>query len=299
MSLSPLVSVVVVTYNSSKYILQTLDSIYNQTNINIELIITDDASQDKTVEVCNKWLSEHKSRFVRVLILTVEKNTGISANCNRGIKYSNGKFIKIIAGDDIMHPECIDNNINNIGDADLMVSQLIRFCNDVYYPLKDNSKLFDSFCTLDSFKRSHFYARTSFFFNVPTLFYRASVFKKIGYYYEEERLLEDVPFLLKFFNSNLKVSYMPIVTVYYRQSGISNNTSIKFDKVLIDAFFKYRIKYLNKSSLIDNIIIYERKLYSWLIHNRTNKDWLLNKYYSRYNLLYLLCRKLSYSFRFL
>ena len=293
MSTLPLVSVVVVTYNSSEYILETLNSIYNQTYINIELIITDDGSQDITIEICNKWLTEHKSRFIRSLILTVDKNTGISANCNRGIKSSKGEFIKIIAGDDVMHFACVENNINNIGETDLLVSQLIRFSGSVYYPLQDDSYLFKSFCELTPSKRSHFYARTSFFFNIPTLFYRASIFKEIGYFYEEERLLEDVPFLLKFFNSNLKVSYMPIVTVYYRQSGISNCTSIKFDKVLIDAFFKYRIKYLKKSSIIDYIIISERKFYSWLIHNKTYKGWLLKKYYSRYNLLYLICNKLT------
>lgn len=299
MPVSTLVSVVVLTYNSSEYILQTLDSIYNQTNLNIELIITDDASRDSTVEICNDWLVKHKHRFIRVLILTVENNTGVSANCNRGIKASKGEFIKIIAGDDIMHPACIENNVNHMGDADLMVSQLIRFTNDMYYPLKDDSDLFYSFCALDPYKRTHFYARTSFFFNVPTLFYRASVFKKIGYYYEDEQLLEDVPFLLKFFNSNLNVSYMPIVTVYYRQSGISNSSSIKFDKVLINTFFKYRIKYLNKRSIIDNLIICERKLYHRLIRNKTYKDIFSRKYYSRYNIAYQLIQKIAYSFKLL
>ena len=74
---NPLVSVVVMTYNSSKYVLETLDSIYNQTYLNIELIITDDCSTDKTFELCNKWLLQHQNRFIRIEFITNDINTGI------------------------------------------------------------------------------------------------------------------------------------------------------------------------------------------------------------------------------
>lgn len=50
-STNPLVSVVVITYNSSKYIVETLNSVKKQTYKNIELIITDDCSTDNTVSV--------------------------------------------------------------------------------------------------------------------------------------------------------------------------------------------------------------------------------------------------------
>jgi len=50
-----LVSVVVVTYNSSKYVEETLESIKNQTYPNIELIVTDDCSTDSTVDIVMNW----------------------------------------------------------------------------------------------------------------------------------------------------------------------------------------------------------------------------------------------------
>lgn len=71
--IDPLVSVSIITYNSSSTILETLDSIYSQSYQNIELIVSDDCSTDNTVEICKKWIDEHKDRFVRVELLTVEK----------------------------------------------------------------------------------------------------------------------------------------------------------------------------------------------------------------------------------
>ena len=103
-----LVSVAVVTYNSSKTVVETLDSIANQTYPDLELIVSVDCSTDNTVEICREWIEAHKERFVRTELLTVEKNTGVSANMNRGADACQGEWVKDIAGDDVLLPECID-----------------------------------------------------------------------------------------------------------------------------------------------------------------------------------------------
>ena len=56
-----LVSVVVITYNSEKYILETLESIKTQSYKNLELIISDDCSKDDTVMICRDWLDNRSS----------------------------------------------------------------------------------------------------------------------------------------------------------------------------------------------------------------------------------------------
>ena len=71
---NPLVSIIVITYNSAKYVLETLESARYQTYQNIELIVSDDCSVDNTVEICNNWIKKNSNRFARVELITVNKN---------------------------------------------------------------------------------------------------------------------------------------------------------------------------------------------------------------------------------
>ena len=112
----PLVSVPVVTYNSAKTILETLESIKAQTYPNIELVISDDCSKDNTVEICREWLKKNGSRFARTEFLTVPQNTGVSANINRAEKACRGEWIKGIAGDDLFEPTCIQDCMDYVAE---------------------------------------------------------------------------------------------------------------------------------------------------------------------------------------
>ena len=109
---NPLVSIPVITYNSAKTVIETLESIKAQTYPNIELIISDDCSTDNTIEVCNAWIEQNKERFARTEIIVPECNTGITANCNRGADACQGKWTKGIAGDDKLLPTCIEDCVN-------------------------------------------------------------------------------------------------------------------------------------------------------------------------------------------
>lgn len=103
----PLVSVNVLMYNSSKYILETLESIKAQTYQNIELIMSDDKSTDNTVQICEKWIAKNKDRFASYQILVPNHNTGQSGNYNRAFRAATGEWIKEIDGDDLLLPNCL------------------------------------------------------------------------------------------------------------------------------------------------------------------------------------------------
>jgi glycosyltransferase involved in cell wall biosynthesis len=144
---NPLVSIIIITYNSSKYVIETLESAQAQTYQNIELIISDDCSTDNTVEICREWIDKNKSRFVRTELVTVPKNTGIAPNCNRGVKASRGEWIKYFAGDDLLLPDCITDYVNYINknpDCFVLFGRIKTMINGVVSERKDINKVFST-----------------------------------------------------------------------------------------------------------------------------------------------------------
>ena len=140
----PLVSIIVITYNSIKYVLETLESAKAQTYPNIELIVSDDCSTDNTVEISEKWINENKNRFVKTQLITVKKNTGIPANCNRGVQASSGTWIKLIAGDDMLLENCIQDNVQFIHS------------NPLAKIVQSNSNTYNKEFTISSFKEEEY-----------------------------------------------------------------------------------------------------------------------------------------------
>lgn len=104
----PLVSILLPTYNSERYIRQALDSLLSQSHSNIEVVISDDASSDETVKI----LSEYKEQHPQLVKLFVqEKNLGVTRNCNFILKRCSGEFILFFAGDDFLYRNCISDSV--------------------------------------------------------------------------------------------------------------------------------------------------------------------------------------------
>ena len=107
----PLISVSIVTYNSAAFIIETLESVKAQTYPRIELIISDDCSADDTVVLCRDWLAKNGKRFERTELITIEKNTGVSANFNRAEAACTGEWVKLLDGDDVLLPSCLEDYV--------------------------------------------------------------------------------------------------------------------------------------------------------------------------------------------
>lgn len=240
---SPIVSVVVISYNSSKYILDCLDSIYNQTYLNIELIISDDCSKDDTVDICKEWLSEKKERFVKTVLLTVEKNTGTSANCNRGFESSSGEWIKMIAGDDALFPECVEKFVHFVAIhpcAKFIVGNLKEYKNTFddeniieghMATYNDNNDILDK--SADEQFRKMLNGNS---FIPPTGFFSVDMIREVGGFDEKYGILEDFPFYLKVLKAGYKCYKMEEYVSKYRTS----DTNV-FGRM--DILFNYRHQY--------------------------------------------------------
>lgn len=224
-----LVSVAVITYNSSKTIIDTLESIYYQAYPNIELIISDDCSTDNTVEICRVWVEQHVERFVRTKILTVARNTGVSANCNRAEAACQGEWIKELAGDDLLMPNGIGIYVDYITSHP---SAIFVFARCESFGINEiNVKRADSQFHYDFFDLSlhEQYERLTLFGNcIPaaTAFYNKSQIEKLGIRNDERiPLLEDWPKWINLIKAGVHFNFIDKVTVKYRVSETALSTN--------------------------------------------------------------------------
>lgn len=95
--MSELISIITPTYNSEKFIGETIDSIQNQSYGNWELILIDDGSTDQTVEIIKKFQEDDS----RIRLICLEKNSGPAVARNKGIENSNGRYIAFLDSDDL------------------------------------------------------------------------------------------------------------------------------------------------------------------------------------------------------
>ena len=108
---NPLVSVVIPAYNHEKYVQACVQSIIDQTYRNIELIVIDDGSKDTTFQKIQQMESACQKRFVRFIYRTQE-NQGTRVTLNRMVALAKGKYIYLIASDDLSKPKAIQEEVN-------------------------------------------------------------------------------------------------------------------------------------------------------------------------------------------
>lgn len=220
MSNLPLVSVCAITYNSSKTVLETLDSMYAQTYPRLELLVSDDCSTDDTVEVCRQWINEHRDRFERVEIIVREKNGGVAANLNTAIRACKGEWIKTIAGDDLLMPDCIKDNIVFISNHE---NQGIVFSKIQFFSVEKGQRIL-----MNHFmpgKHAEIFEQTASnqyhallrgnFPPSPSVFFRKELLMAIPFP-EEYPFCEDYPQWFHLTKNGIRLCYFNKQTVYYR-----------------------------------------------------------------------------------
>lgn len=243
----PVVSVVVVTYNSSKYVIETLESILSQTYTgDIELLISDDGSQDNTVDICRKWIDINGDVFLSANIIITPKNLGICGNYNYALEHVKGEWIKYIAGDDILEPFCIETFVkSSLSSSDkFFISGVNCFETDssIIRPrylmenYLDDTQAFIQAENLAKFAGYGIIEGPSFFIN--TIFLRSM--GGMDTYYP---MLEDFPFAFKcaFLGYHIGVIKKPLIRYRIYPESISQSKE-EFKNMYQDAVYSARIK---------------------------------------------------------
>lgn len=103
----PLVSVVVPVLNGERHLAACLESILSQTYENLEVVISDQASTDRSVEIVKSYSDPR----IRLLPPPVSQ-LGLHSNWGRGIEASTGKFVKLVCQDDLLLPDCVSVQVD-------------------------------------------------------------------------------------------------------------------------------------------------------------------------------------------
>lgn len=242
-----LVSVVVISYNSEQTIIELLDSIANQSYPDIELIVADDCSKDRTISLARQWCSIHKSRFRRIVLTISRKRQGVVYNANRGISRSQSEYLKLIAGDDVLLPNCIEDNMAFLAKHDygLVFSKVNVFgdkkaVKEREAALEKNYQLLRNEDDIEILK--------AMYLPSPSIFLTKKLFSQLGGFDTRFPNWEDAPFYTKMICKSIPFGFLDKETVKYRlhkkQHNIYRGFAIDYIKVYlllrIPALIKHR-----------------------------------------------------------
>ena len=266
---SPLVSIITPAYNAEKYIKTAIDSIINQSYINWELIVIDDASRDNTWKIVQKYYKTD----ARIKILRNRTNLNVSRCLNLAISYSRGKYIARMDADDWSFPNRIKEQVTFMeNDSNIVASGGAMMVCDV-----NLKKLYDR-----KYPESDIQIRKSIFrtspFCQPSMIYRTKSLIEIGGFTDKE-FNEDLDLILRL---GQKGKFRNITNLAIKHRLLHNSlTSQNIRMMEIDtlklrylAVIKYQYRF-NLNDIGFNFI----ELISILIVPNWLKKFIFNQYY--------------------
>jgi teichuronic acid biosynthesis glycosyltransferase TuaG len=128
--MSELVSIITPSYNSEKFISETIQSVQNQTYKNWELLIVDDFSQDKTVKI----IKEFSKNDNRISVIELPENLGTGNARNTALKVAKGRFIAFLDSDDLWKPNKLEKQV------DFLLKNYLPFTFSFYECINEEGK---------------------------------------------------------------------------------------------------------------------------------------------------------------
>lgn len=214
------ISIIVPMYNVEEFIAETIESLLCQTYKNIEIILIDDASTDRTVEIASNYAIKHDN----IMIINQPKNTGPAGTRNVGLRSAKGSYLTFVDSDDLLHQHAIEimHEIASNNSADLVIGthQVFSHINNISslvtkYPINGSNT---QRVTLNETPEI-----------ITNLFswgklYRRDLLQGI-YFPENIRYLEDHPFAIDTF-LKAKDIYATTLPIYYYRDRQSTNHSL-------------------------------------------------------------------------
>ena len=283
----PLVSVIIVAYKNYDVIYDAINSTLNQDYPNIELIISNDGSDDFDIDEIEGLFSNYKKRFpnlARVSIHNNAINVGTVKHVNQAVSQCTGKYFKLLAADDLfICDDAITQYVEYMEahqDAYFVVAQSAAYSNDLteflrYIPSDEQMHLLQ---TTTAEQQFHIMAKDCII-NAPAVFFARKYIADFGYFDDRYFFADDWPAWISFTRSGNRIQVLNEVLVVYRFGGISNTNVYNSDNIaslVLDEYFQIMknegIRYHKQLGWKDTYIC--RKLcYEYSLSNKNTPRW--------------------------
>lgn len=265
MNNNPYLSIIIPIYNREKTIEFCLNSILNQSYDSFEIIIINDCSTDKTIEILKKIQKKTKQK---IKIISNKKNLGAGESRNIGIKNTTGDYICFVDSDDYIDNNYLESLINFAvkNNSDIVVSgykKIREKDKKIIYKLVPKESLWQA------------YSLTA----ICSKLYRTSLIKKNNIFFPRYLIGEDMSFNIRAYSYAKQINILPIAGYNYTYNLSSTTTSL-----------------LNKEANSENCIILCEDLIKIIkTDHKISKD-LIEYFFIRLVVFYLLyfCKKCNY-----
>ena len=236
----PKISVIMPVYNAEKYVAEAIKSILNQTYDDFELIIINDASQDKSLEIIKSFDDS------RIKLLNNKTNLGCTISLNKGIKIAKGEYIARMDSDDISLPERFSKQIDYL-EKNPRISVVGTYLISIDENGNENKPKanISSQSIIDNF--DIFLKWKLFFGNCfahPTIMARKKVFDHLGLYQNQWKYAEDYEMWLRISLTQYSINNLPDTLLKYRCH--KNNISIIHNKTQVQTANLLSQKYISQ-----------------------------------------------------
>lgn len=213
------VSIITPCLNSAGTIADTIESVLNQTYSNIEYIIVDGASTDRTVAIIDEYCAVSGGQLKYIS----ERDNGIYDAMNKGIMLATGDVIGIINSDDWYAPDAVEKAVT-------------------YFENTDAGVVYGEIWVINEKNEREYHTAHNLFPPHPSTFIRRAVYQEYGLYDTKYRIAADRDLLLHFMAKQVRFVHVDEIFANFRKTGISNINSMECAKET----YEINLKYLGK-----------------------------------------------------
>lgn len=226
------VSVIIPIYNVEDYLPECLESLLSQTYQNLEIILVDDGSSDRSGEIANRFAKQDN----RIRVIHKE-NGGVSSARNAGIEAAQGEYIYFVDPDDYVMPDIIAKMVNvglKSGSEMCIVGYRREWLKDGNVIKSDVKAFHENLDNHSILKKLALLHRNTLLFMVWNKLFRAEIIRKQNIRFPDVKRLEDARFVYEYLKNVAKICYIPEPLYCYR---IYLNNRITATKQFIPDFF--------------------------------------------------------------